>query len=196
MRSGNGRRWGPWPLFKLTLVMAIATLITGHGLSVLIFSALGQPLNHTVGLLVLILHGCLMGVGLARCIPPYRHILAAGCTGALLGFFYGWTAFGEALRAAGVGAGVGLGLGIALGLWWRRGLAAIALVTALAATSSGAVFLLGTTAIAGLLARHPWGLVFTGLTLMQGRFTWQWTQELETMIRLEQEGGQDNPQDR
>ena len=196
MRIANGRRWGRWPLFKLTLVMAIATLITGHGISVLIFASLGQPLSDTAGILVLILHGCLMGVGLARCIPPYRHILAAGCTGTLLGFFYGWTAWGEALGGATIGAGVGLAFGMALGFWGRRGWGAIALGTALAVASSGAVFLLGTTAIAGLLARHPWGLVFTALTLIHGRFTWQWTQELETMIGLEQEAGQDNPQDR
>lgn len=192
MRSTTWR----WPFFKLTLVMAIATLITGHGISVLIFSALGQPLSNTVGILVLILHGCLMGVGFARCIPRYRQIIAAGCTGALLGFFYGWTALGEALGAAAVGTGVGVALGIALGVWWRRGLGAIALGTALAVASSGAVFLLGTTAIAGLFARHPWGLVFTALTLIHWRFTWQWISELETIIRLEQKTRQDNAQDR
>lgn len=172
-----GRSRRQW--LSLSLAIAISFLTTGHAVTRLIFSALGQPILGRFGVLVMVLHAVLMVTGLGILAWPRSPRLAIGvgssCSGALLGFFYGGSAFGEALVPASLGAMIGAAIGYGLNRWWPHSSGSVALITASVMVSSGAVFLLGTTAIAGITGQHWVGIVFSGLTLGYAILTWWWS---------------------
>ncbi len=187
LRGANfcGARLGrsPWQWAQLVAAMLLTLWLTVHTLAGLIFSALGQPMQGTTGILVLVLHGVSLGAAGAIALPPrYRVGVGSGGVGILVGFFYGGSWFDQALMPAIVGAVLGLIAAVGFSRRWRSGLGAVVLRTAIATLSGGAVFLLWTTAIAGLTTGHPLGWVFTALTLLYFSITWQWTGHIEAAI--------------
>ena len=184
-----GRSRRQW--LEMSLAIAIGFLITAHGVTRLIFPALGQPLAGTSGLLVIVLHLVLMAAGLgilARSRSPQLAVTLGGClSGLLVGFFYGGSAFGEALLPASLTAVVGAGSSGWLSQRWPQSGGAIVLITASVVMSSGATFLLGTSAIAGLAGQHWVGILLSGLTLIYLWLTWRWSLYLGD--RIETFGG-------
>ncbi|MDB9493049.1 pentapeptide repeat-containing protein [Spirulina major CS-329] len=181
----RGARLGrsPWQWAQLIAAIALTAWLTGKAVTGLIFAALGQPMQDTAGMLVIVLHSVSLGTGAAIALPSrYRIAVGSGGVGILIGFFYGGTWFDQALMPAMVGAVLGLSLGVGLSGRWRSGLGAIVGPTAIALTSGGAVFLLWTTAIAGLTTGHPLGWAFTLLTLLYFAITGQWTGQIEAAI--------------
>lgn len=176
----RGRSW------QIVVVMGLMLLITGNAVWRLVFSVLGQPMSGIRGILVVVLHVVLMGTGLAvlgrRRTPRLAYGLGASLSAAVLGFFYGGTWLGEALLPAIIGAVLMAIVGDFLSWYGREGLMAIALLTAIVTVSSAAVFLLGTTAIAGIAVRHWLGGVFCGLTVLHLWLTWCWSTELTAQI--------------
>lgn len=170
----------------LILVVALMVSITGNAVWRLLFSVLGQPMSDIRGVLVVTLHMVLMGTGLAalgrRRTPRLAYGVGAGLSAAVLGFFYGGTWLGETLLPAVIGAVLMAIVGDFLSWYGRDGLVAIASLTAIVTVSSAAVFLLGTTAIAGVAVQHWLGVVFCGLTALHLRLTWCWSTELTTQI--------------
>ncbi|MEM8638153.1 MAG: hypothetical protein AAGG51_04925 [Cyanobacteria bacterium P01_G01_bin.54] len=178
------------PYFRLLhqgLVLAIAIGITGNAVWRLIFSALGQPLAGTTGILVLVLHGVLMTTGLAALwlgrLPRVAYGLGSSLAGAVIGFFYGGSWFDESLLPAVMGALLLALVGDFLSWYGRQGRVAIALLGAIVTVSSATVFLLGTTAIAAIDAHHGFGMIFSVLTLLYLWLTWRWAVVLETHLR-------------
>jgi hypothetical protein len=181
-----GRSIQQW--FVLVLVMAIAALLAGHAATRLIFAALGASLQGTTGILVMVLHGVLMAVGLAGwTVGGHRHRGGSRASGALLGFFYVGSAFNDALIPAIVGAIAGAVMGDWLSQRVTVQWGAIALTTVCTMLSISAVFLLGTTAIAGLAVQHWIGVLFSSLTGLYLWLTYRWGRCLEAQI--EQFGG-------
>ena len=168
-------------------MLALAIGITGNAVWRLIFSALGQPLTGTTGILVLVLHGVLMltgfaALGLGRS-PRLAYGLGSSLTGAVIGFFYGGSWFDETLLPAVIGALLLAIVGDFLSWYGRKGRVAIALLGAIVTVTSAAVFLLGTTAIAALDVHHGLGILFSALTLLYLWFTWRWSVVLEAHLR-------------
>ncbi|MEO0533735.1 MAG: pentapeptide repeat-containing protein [Cyanobacteria bacterium P01_A01_bin.123] len=172
-----GRSRRQW--LGLILAIAIAVLLTGHAVTRLIFAVLGQSILGRFGVLVIVLYGVLMATGLGILARPRSPRLAMGLSsslsGALLGFFYVGNSFDEALMPAGLGAIVGAAVAYGLNRLWPRSGWSVGLITASVVMCSGAVFLLGTTAIAGIAGHHWVGVLFSGLTLGYLMLTWRWS---------------------
>lgn len=138
------------------------------------------------GVLVVVLHSVLMLTGLAAfgCVsrPRLAYGLGVSLSAAALGFCYGGILFDRQLIPAIVGALLFLWLGDFISWFWRDGLGAIAFLTAIVVVSGSAVFLLGTTAIAGWDTGHWLGGVFSGLTVLCLWLTWRWSGCLEHQI--------------
>ncbi|MEO1124040.1 MAG: pentapeptide repeat-containing protein [Cyanobacteria bacterium J06639_16] len=172
-----GRSRRQW--LVLIVAIAIAVLLTGHAVTRLTFAVLGQSVLGRFGALVIVLHVVLMATGLGILAMPRSPRLAMGLSnslsGALLGFFYVGNSFDEALMPAGLGAIVGAAMAYGLNRLWPRSGWSVGLMTASVVVCSGAVFLLGTTAIAGIAGHHWVGVVFSGLTLGYLMLTWRWS---------------------
>ncbi|NEO88158.1 MAG: hypothetical protein F6J87_28465 [Spirulina sp. SIO3F2] len=172
--------------WQLAIVIGLMIAVTGNAVWRLIFSALGQPLSGTAGILVIVLHVVLMGTGLTalgrRRSPRLAYGLGASLSAAVIGFCYGGSWFNETLLPAVIGAVLLAIVGDFLSWYGREGLMAIAILTAIVTVSSAAVFLLGTTAIAGVATQHWLGVIFCGLTGFYLWLTWCWSEELGLQI--------------